>query len=71
MAMSMDTFNFNHEWEFVISEIHHKRPTKDNLIKREILFCLQVLLSRFEKKKYLALKKIYCSKKPKKIFLSF
>lgn len=60
----MDAFDFNREWEFIISETHNKRPTKNNLIKREILFGLQLLLSKFEKKNYLVLKKIYCSKKP-------
>lgn len=55
----MNTFNFNNEWKFIISEIHNKKPSKSNLIKREILFSLQILLSKIEIKNYLSLKKVY------------
>jgi hypothetical protein len=54
----MTTFNLNKEWKFIITETHSKRDRKD-LLKREILFVLQILLSKMERKNYLKLKKIY------------
>ncbi len=61
----MINFNFNQEWEFITAETHSKKSIKTNLIKREILFGLQILLSKLEMKNYLALKKIYCTEKSK------
>ena len=55
----MNTFNLNREWKFIISETRDERPAKNNLIKRETLFGLQILLSKLEIKNYLALKEIY------------
>ena len=46
------------EWKFVISETHKKRFRK-NILKRETLFYMQLLLSRLEIKKYIDLKKMY------------
>lgn len=60
---STDTFDFNSEWEFIISEVHAEKPRKNNLLKREILFSLQILLSRTERKDYFLLKKIYYKEK--------
>ncbi len=57
----MDNFNFEREWKFITAEIHNKKLRKTNLIKGEILFSLQILLGKMEKKNYLALKKIYCA----------
>ena len=54
----MITFNVNREWEFIITETHSKKDRK-NLIKREILFVLQILLSKMEKGLYFKLKSIY------------
>ncbi len=61
----MNNFDFKQEWEFVTAETHNEKPRKNNLIKREILFGLQFLLSTMERKKYLALKEIYCKEKSK------
>jgi len=54
----MTIFNLNKEWRFIITETHSKKDRKD-LLKREILFALQILLSKIEKENYLKLKKIY------------
>lgn len=54
--------DFEKEWGFITAETHSEKFRKANLIKREILFALQILLSRFEKKNYFALKKTYCKK---------
>lgn len=59
----MINFNFNQEWEFIIAETHSKKFRRTDLIKREILFGLQILLSKLEIKNYLALKKIYWTEK--------
>lgn len=57
----MNNFNFNREWGFITAETHNKKPRKTNLVKREILFGLQILLSNLEIKNYLKLKKVYCT----------
>ncbi|MEK7562055.1 MAG: hypothetical protein AAB509_00030 [Patescibacteria group bacterium] len=59
----MGKFDINQEWKFITAETHDKKFRKTNLIKREILFSLQILLSKTEKKNYLALKKIYANQK--------
>ncbi len=59
----MNNFDFNREWEFIVAEVHNKKSKKANLIKKEILFCLQILLGRFEIKNYPALKEIYAKQK--------
>ena len=58
----MLNFNFNQEWEFITAETHSKKFRQD-LIKREVLFGLQILLSKLEIKNYFALKKIYWPEK--------
>lgn len=40
--------NFNQEWEFIQSEIHREKPNRANMVKREILFSLQLLLSNIQ-----------------------
>ncbi|MFH1325585.1 MAG: hypothetical protein ABIH49_02335 [archaeon] len=41
--------NSEKEWNFITKETHKEKPTKENLLKREMLFALQVLLaSRYE-----------------------
>lgn len=57
----MGKFNFYREWDFIVAETHDKKFRK-NLIKREILFVLQILLSRLDLKNYSNLKKIYYKK---------
>lgn len=49
--------DFEKEWEFITVETHNKKIRKADLIKREVLFALQILLSRFETKNYFFLKK--------------
>lgn len=61
----MINFNFNQEWEFITTETHGNKFRQTDLIKREILFGLQILLSNLEMKNYLALKKIYWTEKSK------
>lgn len=57
-----NVIDFEKEWEFITAETHSKKFRKISLIKRETLFALQILLSRFEPKNYFTLKKIYCKK---------
>jgi len=47
------------EWDFIIAETHNNKDKK-NLIRREILFAMQILLSKLELKNYFSLKKVYC-----------
>lgn len=61
----MNNFDFSREWKFIISETHNDESRKTNLVNREILFSLQILLSRIEMENYLALKKIYNREKNK------
>ena len=51
--------NFDKEWEFIIFETHRKKSIITNFVKREVLFAMQVLLSKSEIKNYFGLKKIY------------
>lgn len=44
----MRTVNLNKTWNSLTAEIHHIKPHRNNLIKREALFRLQILLSQFE-----------------------
>ena len=66
----MNAININQEWDFVVTETHGEQPSRVNLIKREILFSLQILLSnigtitntierRSLGKKYYGLKELY------------
>ncbi len=57
----MNTFDFTREWEFITAETHNEKPSETNLMRREVLFGLQILLGRAEMGNYLALKKIYCA----------
>ncbi|MBI2630831.1 hypothetical protein HYW73_01265 [Candidatus Nomurabacteria bacterium] len=61
----MITFNLNREWEFITKETHSKKDRK-NLLKREVLFVLQILLCRLEKGNYFILKRIYNNLQTKK-----
>lgn len=51
--------NINKEWDFIIQETHLQKPTNDNLIKREMLFTLQILLSNSNLVNYSSLKTKY------------
>jgi hypothetical protein len=55
----MDKSNLNREWDFITEETH-KKFRKSDTLKREILFVLQILLSKLEIQNYFTLKKIYC-----------
>lgn len=70
----MSTINLNQEWDFVASETHSKKPSRANLTRREMLFTLQILLSKFDlavkaskrnflRQSYVKLKEIYCSER--------
>lgn len=54
----MNNFYFNREWDFITTETHKKKLEKTSF-KKEVLFCLQILLSKLEIKNYISLKKIY------------
>ena len=41
----MEKINLDKEWIFIKEEIHRIRSIKDNFLKRELLFILQILLS--------------------------
>lgn len=41
----MEKMNLDKEWAFIKDEIHKEKPIKNNLLKRELLFILQILLS--------------------------
>ena len=41
----MEKINLDKEWIFIKEEIHKIRSIKDNFLKRELLFILQILLS--------------------------
>lgn len=40
----MEKINLDKEWTFIKDEIHKKNPMKNNLLKRELLFILHILL---------------------------
>lgn len=61
---------FNQEWDFITTEVHGEKPSKTNLSKREILFALQILLTKigrtteiskmhFLRENYFSLKEAY------------
>jgi hypothetical protein len=54
----MDKFNFSNEWDFITTETHEKTK-RISILKREILFALQILLYQKEFINYSKLKKIY------------
>lgn len=53
--------NQNKEWAFIVKEVHKESYNGKNLLKREILFILQLLLSKNEVDIYLLTKKHYLS----------
>ena len=55
----MKKINFKKEWDFIVNEVHKKVKVRKKIIKREVLFVLQILLARREFDLYLKLKKIY------------
>ncbi len=40
--------NLNKMWDFIIIETHRKKVNSKNLIRREYLFALQILLAKIE-----------------------
>lgn len=58
----VEKINFEQEWSFIQSEIHKEKPNNKNILKRELLFILQILLSNFNSfnhSVYLKSKKMY------------
>lgn len=45
---SLIIMNFNKEWNFVVGETHSEKPNEANLARRELLFYMQILLSKIE-----------------------
>lgn len=41
----MKNLNLENEWIFIKDEVHKEEPNQNNLLKRELLFSLQLLLS--------------------------
>lgn len=44
----MKTVNLNKTWGNITAEIHRTKPRHTNLLKREALFGLQIVLSQYE-----------------------
>ncbi len=44
----MKTINLSQTWDYVVAETHCVKPRRNNLLKREALFGLQILLSQYE-----------------------
>ena len=44
----MKIINLNKTWDHVVTETHRVKPRRNNLLKREALFGLQILLSQYE-----------------------
>ena len=42
--------NARNEWKFIQEQFHEEPPSKKNAMKREVLFCLQLLLSNMKEK---------------------
>lgn len=68
----MEDININQEWDFVVTETHGEKPNAENLLKRELLFAFEILLSKIGTANTLSetdfLKHIYV--KSKKQYLS-
>ena len=54
-----ENMNSDNEWKFIQQEVHAEKPTKKNLLKREVLFCMQILLSRKDVAIYRKMKEFY------------
>lgn len=70
----LKTINLNQEWDFIVTEINGEKPSKGNLIGREMLLIMQILLGGIAlvtkakeryllRKNYLVLKRAYCTKR--------
>ncbi len=44
----MKTVNLNKTWDYLTAEVHRTKPRHNNLLKREALFGLQILLSQYD-----------------------
>ena len=42
----MTNLNLNEEWNFITTEIHKEKPNEKNLPNRELLFTLELALSK-------------------------
>ena len=66
----MGNININQEWNFVVTETHGEKANAKNLLKRELLFALEILLSKIGTAKTLRetdfLKHIYVNRMLKK-----
>ena len=38
--------NTSSEWKFIQQEVHAEKPTEKNLLKRDVLLFLQILLAK-------------------------
>ena len=70
----MKTVNIKEEWNFIIFETHNEKPNTSNIIKRELLFTLQNLLSKISSHKTsinnIFLKEIYLKAKKQYLCLN-
>lgn len=70
----MEVINLEKEWDFVIYETHKEKPNTNNLIKRELLFLIQILLSMISEPRKdiesVFLKNIYLKSKRKYLELN-
>ncbi|MDR3244042.1 MAG: hypothetical protein LBT79_04770 [Elusimicrobiota bacterium] len=51
--------NLDKEWKFITTEVHREKPNKRNLLKRNVLFTMQILLTQRNTYIYSKLKEIY------------
>ena len=58
----MNAFDEDKEWAFIQKEVHNFIPNKADLIKRELIFFLQILLLRDDIELYMLTKKLYLLK---------
>ena len=40
--------NLNQMWDFIITETHREKVNRKNLVRKEYLFALQILLAKIE-----------------------
>ena len=64
--LNHEKLHLNEEWAFIQSEVHGENPSTKNLLRRELIFSLQILLANSRNKKQM---EIY--QKTKEFYLSF
>jgi hypothetical protein len=55
----MDRFNLDKEWKFIIKETHRDKSNPKNVFRREMIFYMQIFLSKSEIGMYKYFKDLY------------